>query len=294
MPKYDAFGREIGEDTLSGLGGESESQAQSAASWSEEQLAAARTPQEPAFSASPVEVPIEPPPRQPAPAPASFSIPGQIPVAGRPKRQRRGVGGLGCLISLIFLGVVIAGPIIAIVAFVGDAADSIDDVRNSLEEADDLATPPPPETPAEPPTGLAGRSMLREANLATALATLREEPGKLGRLVLRPELVDSWIITRRDNRTSLAVTFEGEVQRSPTVDVGIPQDTVAWERIDPAVPARFVKRAAKRFGVKAARIDYVIGERDVFDDEPLGWVAYFKGGVIVRGDAQGRPEERIS
>ena len=33
----------------------------------------------------------------------------------------------------------------------------------------------------------------------------------------------------------------------------------------------------------------MIGEHDVFDDEPLRWVAYFKGGAIVQGDGDGRP-----
>src|SRR6187200_896576 len=97
MPEYDAFGREIGEDTLAGLGGDPSTQrrpapTEPAAGWSE---AAARPAErssestaqpaaEPVFSASPTDVPVSPPPQQPP----SFSIPGQIPVMGRPRRRR--------------------------------------------------------------------------------------------------------------------------------------------------------------------------------------------------------------
>ena len=82
MPKYDAFGREIGEDTLAGLGADP--------------------------SARPR--PIDPEPAEPA----SFSIPGQIPAAGRPRRTRRGVRGFGCLFALVFAAVLLAGPVVAL------------------------------------------------------------------------------------------------------------------------------------------------------------------------------------
>src|SRR5688572_5789859 len=101
MPKYDAFGREIGEDTLAGLGGDPDSQprpampSEPADGWSE---AAAQPAAEPVSRASPTEVPIAPPQQ---PQPPSFSIPGQIPGAGRPKRTRGVFGGLGCLFSLL-------------------------------------------------------------------------------------------------------------------------------------------------------------------------------------------------
>ena len=94
MPEYDAFGREIGEDTLSGLGGDPS----------------------PTSSVAGSEVPIAPPPQpqpqsQPqAPQPGTFTIPTQIPGSGRPKKSRRGSSGLGCLIGLVVLAAVVAGP----------------------------------------------------------------------------------------------------------------------------------------------------------------------------------------
>jgi hypothetical protein len=178
------------------------------------------------------------------------------------------------------------------VALVGDTADTIDDVRSQIEDATDDTPTPVEEAP--PPTGIRGRSMIRPANLAAAITALQRPKGDLGTLTIRPDRVNAELITRRDNETNYVLTYTGELREGDPVDVGIPQETIPWGRIDPAVPSRFVKAAAKRFDLDPQRIDYVIGERDVFDDEPLRWVAYFKGGAIVQGDEDGRPERRIS
>jgi hypothetical protein len=297
MPKYDAFGREIGEDTLAGLGGDPSAQPrpvtpEPADGWSE--AAAAGPAAEPVAGVPGQEVPLAPPPRQQRQQPASFSIPGQIPVGGRPRRRRRGVGGFGCLFALVFAAVLVAGPVIALVAFIGDTADTIDDVRTQIEGATDDTPTPGIEEVAPPPTGIEGRSMIRPANLAAAIAELKQQKGDLGNLTLWPDRINAELVTKRDNETNYVLTYTGELREGDPVDVGIPQETVPWGRIDPAVPSRFVKAAAKRFGLKPQRIDYVIGEHDVFDDEPLRWLAYFKGGAIVQGDENGRPERRIS
>jgi hypothetical protein len=294
MPKYDAFGREIGEDTLAGLGGDPGTQprpapAEPAGGWSE---AAAEPAAEPVFSASPTEVPITPPPQQPQ-QPASFSIPGQIPVTGRPRKVRGAWGGLGCLFSLLVVGIVIAVPVFVVISLVGDTANTIDDVRDAFDDVTEEV--PTPADEAEPaPTGITGRSMMRPANLAAAIDVLRQQKGDLGNLTIWPDRVNAELITRRDNERNVVVTYTGELRKGDPVDVGIPQDTIDWDLIDPAVPARFVRRAAERFDLNPARIDYVIGETDVFDNEPLRWLAYFKGGAIVQGDENGKPERRIS
>ena len=298
MPKYDAFGREIGEHTLSGLGGEPSAEPQPvptpvpAEGWGQS------PPPEPQTSASfgpSTEVPIAPPAQ---PEPASFSLPGEIPAAGRPRRARRGIGGFGCLFALIFAGAILVGPIIAVISFVDDAADTFEDVRDDFEGATgELPGTRDDGSPAEDapaPTGLAGRSMLRPANLRRAIALLEQEKGTPGRVILWPDRTNAELITRRDNQRNVVVTYEGELRKGEPVDVGIPQDTVGWDRIEPAVPSRFVKAAAKRFDLRPERIDYVIGEPDAFDDEPLRWIAYFKGGAIVQGDENGRVERRIS
>ena len=295
MPKYDAFGREIGEDTLAGLGGDPSAQPRPAAEpaptdgWSESPAPESR-PAEGLGGAT--EVPIAPPPQPEAP---SFTIP----ATTTPRRRRRGVGGFGCLFALIFAAAILAGPIIALVSFVDDAADTFEDVRDDVEAGIDgiPTTTPGDEGGAEdapPPTGLGDRSMLRPVNLRRAIAVLEQEKGTPGRVILWPDRVNAELITRRDNERNVVVTYADELRKGQAVDVGIPQDTVDWDRIDPAVPSRFVRAAAKRFDLRAEKIDYVIGEPDVFDDEPLRWVAYFKGGAIVQGDEDGRVERRIS
>ena len=136
VPKFDAFGREIGEDTLSGLGGsepapQATPQPVPATSWSEPPAAAT-------FGAPVEDPPAAPPQPQPAAPQATFTIPGTIPVSSIPGvRRRRGMSGFGCLIGIVVLAAVVAGPIIAIVSFVGAADDAIDDVTGIIDGRDD-------------------------------------------------------------------------------------------------------------------------------------------------------------
>jgi hypothetical protein len=304
MPKYDAFGREIGEDTLAGLGGDPRTTPQPTPStipadgWSEPSHHdhPGASPSAASVSAGGSEVPIAPPAQPQSPQPGSFTLPGQIPIAGRPKKARKGMGGLGCLIGLLVLAAVVAGPIIAIVAIVSDTADTIETVRDGVRDAQDGigATVPPAEEAGPPPTGIAGRSMIKPGNLANAVKVLQQQDGRLGRITLWPERVNADLVAKRDTYRNVALWYDGRLDVGDPIDVGIVQDVIGWDRIDPEAPARMVVRSAKRFGLNPGRIDYLIGEVDVFDDEPLRWVAYFKGGAIVQGDENGRPEKRIS
>jgi hypothetical protein len=56
---------------------------------------------------------------------------------------------------------------------------------------------------------------------------------------------------------------------------------------------RLVRRAAARFGLRERGINYLIASA-----QPTGgghrWIAYFKNGVYVEGDARGRVVRRIS
>jgi len=297
MPKYDAFGREIGEDTLAGLGGDPGSTPQPTPSpvpadgWSEPS-GRDEAPAPAVFSGG-SEVPIAPPPAQ---EPASFTIPGQIPVAGRPKKTRRGTSGLGCLIGLVVLAAVIAGPIIAIVAIVGETADTIDTVRDGIRDAQDgiTATTEPGQEALPPPSGITGRSMLAPATLGKAMQALQQQDGRLGGITIWPERVGVDLVAERDVYRNVTLWHDGRLDAGDPIDVGIARDIIGWDRIDPVVPRRMVVRSAKRLGIPPSRIDYVSGQFDVFDDEPLRWLAYFKGGQIMQGDENGRPERRIS
>ncbi len=206
------------------------------------------------------------------------------------------MGGLGCLIGLVVLVAVVVGPIIAIVSFVSDTADTVQGVRDSIESAQDEFTTadPPPDEAQPPPTGITGRSMIAPATLAKAIDELQRQDGKLGQLTLWPERVNADLVTKRDTYRNASLWYDGRLELGDPIDVGIARDVIGWDRIDPQVPQRMVVRSAERFGLRPGRIDYVIGQVDVFDDEPLRWVAYFKGGAIVQGDENGRPERRIS
>jgi hypothetical protein len=139
VPEYDAFGREIGEDTLAGLGGDSRARARPAPE------------QEP----EPEPRDADPPPRDPAP---TFTV-------QRPSMPRRRSGaGVGCLIGLVILAVVVVGPVIALVGFVDDAGDTIDEITDTI---DGIA----PDTDRVAPVGVTGASMVSRANFAQALVS---------------------------------------------------------------------------------------------------------------------------
>ena len=143
MPKYDAFGREIGEDTLAGLGGGEDAHPPAAAVEPERQPPAG---DEFASRSDVKPSPVAATPRFEAPAPSV--------------RVRRR-GGAGCLVALIVLAVIAAAPIIAIVSVVGSATDAIDEVQDAFDTVPEI--PDVPELPADPPSGLRGESLYRVA-----------------------------------------------------------------------------------------------------------------------------------
>jgi hypothetical protein len=292
VPKYDAFGREIGEDTLSGLGGD-EKDAGSGSDW-EARIAEARAAQEaeeqeqavpqpapePAvFTAGP-QVPIAPPPSPTGPA--------QRPMVSIPRTGRRNRSGFGCLVGFVILTAILVGPVIAIVSFVGDTADEI---KRSIPN---LSDPGSGDETAPPPQGLGARSMIRAQHLSPALRQIRAmEAGRLGDLTVWADRVDATLVTRRTREQSVVVTYSGEVRKGNVHDVGIPQETIAWGDVDPEVPEKLARAAAGKAG--ADDINYVIARPPtVFDSGKLTWIAYYKSGRIVQGDANGKPTRRIS
>ena len=196
------------------------------------------------------------------------------------------------------LAAVVAGPIIAIVAIVGETADTIETVRDGIGGGagrHHRARCRRPRRRGRRRTGIGGRSMIGPDNLGKAIKVLRQQDGRLGRMTIWPERVSADLVARRDTYRNVALWYDGRLDVGDPIDVGIVQDIIGWDRIDPRRPARaWSIRSAKRLDLNPARIDYVIGEDDAFDDEPLRWVAYFKGGEIIQGDENGRPERRIS
>jgi hypothetical protein len=278
VPEYDAFGREIGENTLSGLGGE----------------AGAAPPQPPAEPA-----PAPPPsdgwtttaPPQPAPEPAqvTFSVPDGAPVTVMPTVRRRRMGGLGCLIGLVILAAVVAGPVIAVFSIVGSASDVIDDVTDAIDDRTAIV-PDVPDPPTEP-TGITGRSLIAEDNLSAALRRIEQDGfAKAERVTVRPAGLDADTVKGGRGR-SIQIGYDGAITRGDASPTRAPFGTIRLASLDPAAPARLVRGSAERYRVKPKGVTHIIAGPGF--DGGQRWVAYFKNGIYVEGDAKGRVTRRI-
>jgi len=205
----------------------------------------------------------------PAPEPEPAFEP---PVAGTPqfvRPPRRRHRGLAALLVLLAVVGAIAWTATVVVDTVQDGISGV------IVEPD-----------APPPTGLQRDSLVRRANFADALTRLRESG--LGRpLTLRvaPDRVDASLVGEDGRMHHVQVDSTGglrELASSPAPDT----PTTAYSRIDPAAPERLARAGARRAGVGARRIDYLV----LNGGTGLTWGAYFKGGKIVIGDARGRPQ----
>ena len=298
MPKYDAFGREIGEDTLAGLGGSSEPAAQPssepAGDWTEAQLAAAAADEavaeaEPVPSGLPPRAQADATPPRPEPVRfQGFDIPTSVPPVVRVRRR----GGAGCFGLLIVVAVIVAAPILALV---GTAGDAIDEIKDTIDSAPDIEIPQIPEPdapagPATPPHGITGRSMVAKPNFGKALGKL-DGMGRVAFIRLSPDRVDSQLV-KGSRQRSAQVNFEGELARSPAGPASGTLATVAFAAIDRAAPARLVRGSARRYSVRPNGIDYLV--LSPWPGEGHRWVAYFKNGVYVQGDRNGRVVRKIS
>jgi hypothetical protein len=204
-----------------------------------------------------------------------------------PRTGRRNRSGLGCLVGLVILAAILVGPVIAIVSFVSDTADEI---KRNIPNFD----PGAGDDTAPPPQGLGARSMLRAQHLGPALRQIRAmDLGKLGDLTVWADRVDATLVTRRTRERSVVLTYAGEVRKGDVHDVGIPQETIPWGDVDAKIPEKLARAAAGKAG--ADDINYVIARPPtVFDGGKLAWIAYYKSGRIVQGDANGKPTRRIS
>src|SRR5215218_605802 len=247
VPEYDAFGREIGEDTLSGLGGTGTPQPQ---------------PQPAPAPVSPSGGFTEAKPAEPAQV--TFSVPEGAPVMALPGVRRRRMGGLGCLVGLVILAAVVAGPVIAIVSFVGSASDVIDDVTDAIDsETPDIPAIKEPEAPVRPPTGITGKSLIAKDNLAGALQKI-DQAGfpRLTRIVVRPERLDAGVVKGGKER-DLQLTYEGgDLVRGTARPANSAVPAFPLSSVDPAAPTRLVGGSAARYRVKPKSIDYLVLSTD--------------------------------
>jgi hypothetical protein len=219
----------------------------------------------------------------PAPEVPTFTIPDA-------PRRSRSAKPLGCFVGLLILAAVVAGPVIAIVSLVDTASDTIDGVTEVLDGVPTIETP---ETPAEtpPPSGITGRSMIAPKHVTAVLKWLRADGvTSVERLVVRTDRTEAAAL---EGRRSRGITFhaEGGVDRDAARPANPLTGSIRVADIDAEVPARLVRNAAKRYPVTARGINYLIASPD---DGGHHWVAYFKNGVYVEGDDQGRVIRRIS
>ena len=275
MPEYDAFGREIGEDTLQ--------------QWRQ------------GSGALPAE-PVPAPPQRPQPAPASVTAgdplggpasapaapPQQPPAQGgrqrvvlapgmRPRKRRR---GMARLIVLLIFGWITFNVISGIAGKVDEVARTITIPNVSRPEA------------KPPPAGLEPGSLLRPAAFERAIAQIRRRGGgKLENLRVAPERIDATLITDRGTLVNVQVSATEGYRRFSESGPGFTaSDTVPFSKLDARIPQKVTRAAAERLGSPVGTIDYLVPS---LSDGKVVWGAYFKTGAIFLADARGRIIRRI-
>ena len=300
MPKYDAFGREIGDDTLAGLGGGSEvkpspepveatwlerterdeatwqaaervevARLETAADAADEQADRAEDMRQEAASGSQWTAPVRPAARQPA----TISLPSP-PLRPARRRGRK-------LATFIVLGVmlVVVLPLLlagfAIVNTVGDATRELDDAFK-IERPDSLPVAP---------TGLARGSLMRRGQLHHRHAPPAGPALRPPDLAARHPRADQRQFLTDDGRLrSAQLSSDGKLVSSTG------GSRASARRHDPVLPrepgdagAADARRRARRSGGAAQRAAVAgRGQRKV------RWGVYFNRGRYVNGNANGR------
>ena len=291
VAKYDAFGREIGEDTLGGLGSGASEDAAPVSDVSEDGFAgldsgatAEPAPAAPAPSPLRVEPQAYTPPPQPQPQPQPHAQRPSITIPLHPQRRRR--SGRGVFVVLFVIFIFIATLVVGAVAIFNTVDDATEAVRVGIEDSLKVA-PVNPAKPAVAPKGIAGRSLVRKANFAAALAKLRSSELRLTHLRLAPERIDVQLLTRGGRLRSQQVQPGGAIKQFGS-DSGPGFDqtrTIPFARLKPGAPQRLARRGAAKLGVRVSTLQYLVPT--LFSGR-ITWVAYFKRGRYVLGDAAGR------
>jgi hypothetical protein len=314
VPKYDAFGREIGEDTLKGLGGSpSPAPAESAwetrterdeATWqAAERVEVAR--RHAAADAADVQAERTEEARQDAAGASRYTATRTAPdeaqrnalgsqlsgvlaqaASQRPTRptvtvQRRG-SARGCLIAVVVLLAVLGGVTAAIVGLVNSV-----DVKTGGSSGGTKIIPEAIK-PKPAPKGLGARSLVRQDNFAAALTQIRTKGGgRLTNLRVAPDRIDATLLTRAGRLRSVQVKPGGKLERFGS-DSGPGFDqtsTIPFARINPAAPQRLARAGAERIGVPVRTLQYLVPTN--FNGSIM-WAAYFTRGRYALGDASGR------
>jgi hypothetical protein len=289
VPKYDAFGREIGEDTLAGLGGNPE---EKESAWQErtereeatweaaERVEVARL--EAAATAEDAQAEAAEDARQAAAGDSRWTAPATPTITVRRSGTAR-----GCLITIVvvlLIGGAAAAGILSLVSSV-DIDGGTDAIIKRIE--------PPTADDGPKPTGLGEGSLMRRADLAAALTQLRSsENTKLTNLRVAPERIDATLLTNEGRLRHVQITPGGKLRRfgsdgSPGFD-NVP--TISFSRLNPGAPERLARRGAKAHGVPLSELQYAVPQ-DI--SGKVRWVVYFTRGRYVLGNGTGRFERKL-
>jgi hypothetical protein len=137
--------------------------------------------------------------------------------------------------------------------------------------------------------GLAGRSLLREANLAAALAKVGEHGRQVTSLRLEPDRLD---VTLRGDGRARDVQVDAAQRVLVRESPGGPSPAVVrLDQIDPAAPGRAFAKALRQGGLSPRKIGYAV----LFS--PTEWGLYFEdvpaGRAHWRASGDGRRVERV-
>jgi hypothetical protein len=313
VPKYDAFGREIGEDTLQGLGGSpTPAPAESAwetrterdeATWqAAEQVEVAR--QQAAADAADVQAERTEDARQDAAGASRYTaapdeaqrtglasqLSGVLSQAAAARTSagtpsigvRKRSAGKGCLIAFVVLLTILGVLTAAIVGLVNSVDVKTGGVSGPAKIIPDAIKPKPA------PKGLGAGSLVRQDNFTAALTQIRTKGGgRLTHLRVAPERIDAQLLTGAGRLRSVQVKPGGTLERfGPDSGAGFDQSTtIPFARLNPAAPQRLARAGAERIGVPVATLQYLVPTK--FNGR-LMWAAYFTRGRYVLGDASGR------
>ena len=316
MPKYDAFGREIGEDTLEGLGG---SPAQPESAWQErtereeatweaaEKVEVARI--DAAATAQDAQAERTEDARQAAAGDSRWTAPatdeakqrelaaqlsGVLKQAGAGRTTgtptitvRRSGAARGCLITIVVVLLIGGAALAGILSLVNsvDIDGSTDAIIKRIEA--------PKLDDGPKPTGLGEGSLMRRAEVAAALTQMRSsEDTKLTNLHLAPAQINATLLTNEGRLRHVQIKPGGKLERfgsdgSPGFD-SVP--TIPFSRLNPGAPERLARRGAKAHGVPLSELQYAVPS-DI--SGKVQWVVYFTRGRYVIGNANGRLERKL-
>lgn len=275
--RYDAFGREIDEDTLEGLGAGA-------------RRGTAPGEDRPTAGAAPPAAPVPA-----APAPASRSASGS-----------RWPGVLLRLGLLVVVLAVVGKGVSAVVSTAGVADDVVDafkkldatsETRTSSSSSSTTTVHPDGRTTIDgrtvsrsrAPRGLERGSLLRPAGFRRVLARLRARGGRVLTLRVAPERVDATIVVGRRLRV-VQVTWRGAVTDLVATNVPSGLPALALSQVDGAAPARIATRAARSLGRGTSRVSYVALSGT---GGQARWTLFFSDGVFFTGSADGRSVSRL-